>query len=595
MTPQPAGPGQVVAPGAPASPPPADFPAATASPADPGRPVAVASPAFSPLKISSPQKIKKDWIKRLKAKKLLIPAIAGFILLAGSAGAYFGYYVPNQPANVWQSALANTGKGYDRLSAYAQTQFGGQQKGIKLDGSFKLSGTVAADGSIQGSSDGDNGEFTGSVSATGLKVDFDTRIIKSGSATTPDIYFKVDGLQGLGSLLGGADSTIGQGLNGLNGNWYFIDHTLFDQYAKGANTDMQFSQADVKSVLDAVGIAAKQNIFTSDPSKMAFSVKQQLGKEKQDGRSVYHYKVGIDKANLKSFVTNLCGNLKNSSLKKFFNNDSQALDGAMGCSTAAKSVDNFSSSRTADVWVDLHTRLIHKIRFADPNNSGNYFDIGQDYQGGDSFPFSLGFQNKDSGQTTSGSLNITLNTKTNTLSLNGLAKQSGADGMSGTLNLTISPNSSKVKVDKPAGAKNIIQLLNDLGFGDMFGQVQSSAKDTKRKTDINALMGQLEVYYTDSGNYPTLAQFNSPVWRAANMKGLDAAALQDPDGASQTLSSAPKAHVYSYQPLPAGCDNVKTLCSDYTLTATLDDGSAYAKQSLNNTSSLPPSATIFQN
>lgn len=575
------GPGQVVSPGAAAPAPTSD------------RPIGVASFAAGPPKSSLPsdatgsKQNRTNPFGRIKNKKLLLPA-AALILLGGSAGAYYGYFVPNQPANVWRTALTNTGKGYDKLSSYTQSQLGGQSKGIKLDGSFKLNGSVAADGNIQGSSDSDNGEFTGSVSASGLKVGFDTRIIKSGSATSPDIYFKVDGIQGLGDLLGLGDPKVQQDLNGLNGNWYFIDHSLFDQYAKGANANLQFSRADVKSVLDAVGGAAKQNIFTNSPSKMAFTVKQQIGKEKQDGRSVYHYKVGIDKTNLKAFVTSMCNNLKNSSLKKLFNNDSQSLDDSLGCSSAAKSVDSFSSNRTADVWVDLHTKLIHKIRFTDPNNSGNYWDIGQDYQGGDNFPFSLAFQTKSNGQTSSGNLNIALNTKTNTLSMTGSAQESGSNGVNGSMNLTVSPNSSTVKVDKPANAKNIIQLLNDLGFGDVFGQVQSSAKDTERKTDINALQGQLEAYYAENGYYPTLASLNDPNWRVKNLKGLDPEALKDPDGASPSLSAKPVKGSYSYTVSPSTCDNgTHGNCNDYTLTAILGDGSAYTKQSLNSPDNLP--------
>jgi hypothetical protein len=589
----PGAPGQIFAPGAGVTPtaenqiPP---PTPTyGSPSD--RPMAVASPA--PAGSMGPQTVSMNMLpvkgrfsKLPRGKKFILPVIALLVLLGGSAGAYFGYVVPNKPENIWSKALSNTGKGYSKLSAYAENQFSGQAKGVKLDGTFKVSGTVAADGSFHGTSDGDNGEFTGSVSATGLKINLDTRVIKS-TGNTPDIYFKVDGIQGLGSLFGASDPQVEKALNGLNGNWYFIDHTFFDQYAKGTNSDLQFTQADVKSLLDAVGGAAKQNIFTGDQSKMAFTVKQNIGKEKQDGRSVYHYKVGVNKANLKAFVNSLCTNLGNSSLKKFFNNDKKTLDDATGCAGAAKSVDTYDNKGTADVWVDLHTKLIHKVRFGDDQNKDNYFDIGQDYQGGDSFPFSIGFQDKSSGQTTNGSLDMMLNTKTNTLTFKGSAKESGDNGADGSLNLTIAPNSAPVKVDKPANPKSIIELLNDLGFGDIFNQVQSSAKDTERKTDLNAMAGHIEAFWADKGYYPTPAQINSPSFRTANFQGLDTEAFKDPEGTSTTLAAKPAAKVYSYSVSPAGCDNVKTQCTDYTLTATLDDGTPYAKQSLNSNDNIP--------
>src|SRR6266404_1301710 len=215
-------------------------------------------------------------LKRISKRPLLILVLTPLLLLGGSAAAYFGYVLPNKPANVWAKALTNTGKGYDKLSQYAQSQFGGTSKGVAIKGTYKISGAVAADGSFEGNSDGDNGEFTASLSATGVKVNLDTRIIKSATSS-PDIYFKADGIQGIGTLFGGAGSQYEKALNGINGNWYFIDHSLFDQYAKGANTSLQVSQSDVKSVLNAIGDASKQNVFTSDESKMAFKVKQNVG------------------------------------------------------------------------------------------------------------------------------------------------------------------------------------------------------------------------------------------------------------------------------------------------------------------------------
>ncbi|MBX4190615.1 hypothetical protein KW794_00855 [Candidatus Saccharibacteria bacterium] len=591
----PSNPGQVIAPGASAAP---YAEALTITPppyvsASIDRPVAVASgipsnDVFNGSSMSLLEGPKKGLRDRLGGKKVLMAAGAAFLLLSGGASAYFGYYVPNKPENVWKTALTNTGKGYDKLSEYAQQQLDSKQKGVKIDGSFKLSGSVAADGSFQGSSDGDNGEFTGSLSATGLKMNLDTRVIKSATGDTPDIYFKVDGLQGIGTLFGGSDPQVEKALNGLNGNWYFVDHTLFDQYAKGANSDLQFSQKDIKPVLDGVGKAAKQYVFTNNSSQMAFTVKEQIGKEKQDGRNVYHYKVGVNKNNLKAFNNALCDNLKDSKLfKAFYSSAGQTLSECKDTSD----LNNIKESETADVWVDLHTRLIHKIRFTDKDNKDSYFDVGQDYQGGDSFPFNFDFHSK----TNSGGLKITLNTKSNTLDFDGSAKSSDKDGAGGSFKMTISPNSSAVKVEKPANAKTIIELLNDLGFGDIFGQVQSSAKDTERKTDINALHGHMEAVYAFNGYYPAFSQVNDQAWRAVNMKGLDDSALQDPEGSAKSLGAKPGVHVYSYEVSPAGCNNTTKLCADYTLTATLDDGSAYAKKALNFDSGFPNDATVIQN
>jgi len=115
-----------------------------------------------------------------------------------------------------------------------------------------------------------------------------------------------------------------------------------------------------------------------------------------------------------------------------------------------------------------------------------------------------------------------------------------------------------------------------------YNGIQQKARDTERKTDINALHGQLEAYQAQNGKYPTLANVNDTTFRSTNMKGLDAAALQDPKGTAQTLVDTPAANVYAYAVAPVGCDNgVGGDCTSYALTATLEGGGTYVKQSLN--------------
>ena len=115
-----------------------------------------------------------------------------------------------------------------------------------------------------------------------------------------------------------------------------------------------------------------------------------------------------------------------------------------------------------------------------------------------------------------------------------------------------------------------------------YNGIQQKARDTERKTDINALHGQLEAYQAQNGKYPTLANVNDAAFRSTDMKGLDPAALQDPKGSAQTLVAAPAANDYSYVEAPSGCDNgAGGDCTQYTLTATLEGGGTYVKQSLN--------------
>jgi general secretion pathway protein G len=115
-----------------------------------------------------------------------------------------------------------------------------------------------------------------------------------------------------------------------------------------------------------------------------------------------------------------------------------------------------------------------------------------------------------------------------------------------------------------------------------FTGVQQKARDTKRQTDINAINSQINAYNAQSGNFPTLANMNTPAWVSTNLKGLEANALCDPKGACPgTLADNPAANVYAYHVRASdgttACDNSATPCATYTLTATLEGGGTFVK------------------
>lgn len=115
-----------------------------------------------------------------------------------------------------------------------------------------------------------------------------------------------------------------------------------------------------------------------------------------------------------------------------------------------------------------------------------------------------------------------------------------------------------------------------------YNGIQQKARDTERKTDVNALASHAEAYNAQAGNYPSLTQFNDSTFRSTNMKGLPDGALQDPKGSGATLCNSVQANCYAYVPAPSGCDNgTNGDCASYTLTATLESGGTYVKQSSN--------------
>lgn len=121
--------------------------------------------------------------------------------------------------------------------------------------------------------------------------------------------------------------------------------------------------------------------------------------------------------------------------------------------------------------------------------------------------------------------------------------------------------------------------------GDSTGDNKSlddRADDTERQADIKTIHGNFESYFAQNGKYPTLSNMNDTTWISANMKGLlDTEALKDPQGSTTKLATKPTKNQYSYEVLPANCNNTDKDCTSYKLTATLSDSKTYVKSSLN--------------
>ncbi len=109
-----------------------------------------------------------------------------------------------------------------------------------------------------------------------------------------------------------------------------------------------------------------------------------------------------------------------------------------------------------------------------------------------------------------------------------------------------------------------------------FTGIQRRARDTERQTDIKAIHSQLEAYYAQNGYYPALAEVN-----ATNLAGLDSEALLAPNSATAIDSNAATTAKYQYAPSPSTCTTAAGDCTSYVLSAGLEAGGSYNKDSLN--------------
>lgn len=129
----------------------------------------------------------------------------------------------------------------------------------------------------------------------------------------------------------------------------------------------------------------------------------------------------------------------------------------------------------------------------------------------------------------------------------------------------------------------IIGILSGLLVATHAG-IAEKERNATRQSDISELRDELEAYYYQNNRYPTLQQLNDSQWRTTYMKGLDTNDLTDPSSQSSTLVAAPAKNVYAYTVTSASgkaCNDAKILCTQYTLTATLEGGGTFVKNNLN--------------
>ncbi len=129
-----------------------------------------------------------------------------------------------------------------------------------------------------------------------------------------------------------------------------------------------------------------------------------------------------------------------------------------------------------------------------------------------------------------------------------------------------------------------------------FTGVQKKGRDADRKSDINSIYSQVEVYFAENAKYPSLAQLNNATFRSASLKGLSNDALADPSNAGTVAvtGTTPAANSgtfqYAYVVTATGggaCDNGASGdadCAVFTIAANLeaDDTNNFAKTGSNN-------------
>jgi hypothetical protein len=342
------------------------------------------------------------------------------------------------------------------------------------DFNFKSTG-FATDGKISYKGDDANGDLKFDVGISGNRLEFDLKAIK-GAGTNPDLYIKAKGLKGLGALAGAPE--LDAKLASLNDTWIVIDHTFLDSLQSAAAAEENALKTPSREqIMDALKATAKVNqeyVFSTDKDKAVLKVVKNLGKETVDDHSTYRYEVALQKDNYKKYVSALKSALKSSKLHDWIkqNKYEEGFDSALA--SLELGANNVKDANTVDVWMDAKQRILYKVRFADPKNkTQDYYDLGLDYKGGDSYPFFLASHSKQGDGNMTVNLGATLNSTSGKGDFKFELTLDGTNASTAKVNFSFAPSRQAFKVEKPANAKPLAQALSELGYGDVLNQLQA--------------------------------------------------------------------------------------------------------------------------
>jgi hypothetical protein len=404
-------------------------------------------------------------------KKLWLLAGGTAAVLALAAWMVFGWYMPNTPASVWNTGVNRSGTALDGFvqSAMSTKQLAAYKTSTVTGTADAHFGGVAYSGSINTTFDSAamNGNLSFGLQAKdGSKQAITAQLMSQVPAGKlyPDVYVQVNGLKATGL------EALDPGIAAYDGQWILIGSdylqslggSLTDDVASGSS---QATAADVAQLVKTASGVTKDYLFTTNSDKAVFVKKAFIGKETVDGRSTYHYTVGVNAAHAKDYCVALSNALLSTPAYQHISGKTSSELGDAKKSASDQCSTDFedmtSANDTADMWVDGHYKLIYKIRTYDDNNKNSYTEIGQNYRGGNTV--SLFMNSHDAQAPSDTKLTLDANLKSNDTKLTYAIKDSGASPYDVTTAFTLTASSKAVTVTKPASATPIETLLGAAG------------------------------------------------------------------------------------------------------------------------------------
>lgn len=447
-------------------------------------------------------------------KKVALAAGGVLAIVILALGYTFAFYLPNQPMNVYKKAMSNTGDAVDGLIAYMEKEESKQHKGVSVDGNLKFkSKEFSLDSDIKGEVDGNlNSSYKINANIMGEKFTADIISKREKGNTSPDIYFKVNGIK---NFLKKNQLDM---FSNLDSQWISVDHTIIDSSIMRSKTEANATRATdaaslptFKQTSDAmkkVQSVAKEYLFTDNESKAIFTNIKFVAKDTRDGRSANHYEADINKDNLHSYVEAVGKALDSSELNEWSKkeNNGRNLSDELGIKSTVEKIKKESENTSFELWVDNETKLISDIKFYDSEKKEIEMIIHQGFTGGSQYPLKISI--KDDKTKTEGSLAFTIDTKANKYTFGVAVKIGGASPTDISSEFSLVPNEKEVKVSVPERAISINDIMQQI-----FGGSPSAMGPNATSLPISPMTeSQLEnippgvELYEDMLTYPQIPQ-----------------------------------------------------------------------------------------
>ncbi len=271
-----------------------------------------------------------------KSLLMVLVTAAVVLLLSGGAAASYYYYVSNKPDSILKQALANSLDPEKIKTVHYSASLTAGDSDFTVNSNFKIA------------VDGQKGAFdlSGSADALVTTIKFDAR-----STDGKNYYVKLGGLDGLSELMGstGMTESFAPLITLINDQWIEINESLIKQASKEAKVSTVLSETDKRKIGEA---------YMKYPFLV---VKEVLPTETIKSQASYHYKVAIDPAMLKTFITAL----KEAGLD-VYKPDQQAIDAANKVIDEAK-LDKYPF----EVWIAKDSKMFtqYRLEFTDASKA----------------------------------------------------------------------------------------------------------------------------------------------------------------------------------------------------------------------------------